>query len=156
MAASSIWKEPLREVLAMLPHRSPFLFLDELTRLDETGAAGRYRFKTDEYFFAGHFPGNPVVPGVIQIEAIAQVAVVAHGLYLFGLEKTREEVRQLMALFTDGSFEFVNRVHPGDAVEVRSDLVFFRRGKIRSKAELLLADGRVAAQATVSGMGVKQ
>ena len=69
---------------ALLPHRPPFLFVDRLVSADETGALGEYTFSLEKNdFFSGHFPGVPVVPGVILIEAMSQVAgaaVVARGV----------------------------------------------------------------------------
>ena len=63
------------EIKKLIPHRSPFLFIDECEILEKgkRGIASRV-FKDDEYFFQGHFPGNPIVPGVILIEALAQTA----------------------------------------------------------------------------------
>ena len=68
----------------LLPHRPPFLFVDKLISADETGALGEYTY-TDEKndFFKGHFPGFPIVPGVVLIESMAQVAgaaIVARGI----------------------------------------------------------------------------
>ncbi len=150
------WTEPLAEVLALIPHRWPFRFVDALTRLDDGGAEGRYRFREDEVFYQGHFPGNPVTPGVILVECMGQIGVVAHGIYLHGLDHSRAELARNLTVFSDGEVEFHAMVRPGDEVTVRSEKVFFRRKKIRARCELRLSDGRLAATATLSGIGVTE
>ena len=70
------------EVLAALPQQAPFRFLDEIVELDDEHIVARYTFRDDEDFYRGHFPGNPLTPGVILVETMAQAGVVALGLYL--------------------------------------------------------------------------
>ncbi len=60
--------------IQLLPHRKPFLFVDKVISADETGALAEVTFGADQYFFEGHFPEYPVVPGVILVEAMAQAA----------------------------------------------------------------------------------
>lgn len=59
-------------IMGLLPHRPPFLFVDEITDHDGDRIVGRRALRADEYFFTGHFPGNPIMPGVLIIEALAQ------------------------------------------------------------------------------------
>jgi 3-hydroxyacyl-[acyl-carrier-protein] dehydratase len=143
------------EVLALVPQQRPFRFVDAIDAIDEAGARGRYRFRDDELFYAGHFPGNPITPGVILIEAMAQVGVVAHGIYLYALDHSMAELASTITVFTEGEAEFQAMVRPGDEVLIRSEKVFFRKKKIRAKIEMTLADGRVAATATLAGIGVE-
>jgi 3-hydroxyacyl-[acyl-carrier-protein] dehydratase len=142
------------EVLALVPQQRPFRFLDRLLRLDQAGAVGEYTFRADETFYPGHFPGNPVTPGVILIETMCQTGVVALGIYLLSLEQPVEVLRRTMTLFTDSQVEFERVVRPGDTVRVTAEKVFWRRRKLRSNVVLTLADGTPVARGTVAGMGV--
>lgn len=142
------------EVLDLLPQQEPFRFIDEILAVDENSISARYTFRPDADFYRGHFPGNPVTPGVILLESIAQVGVVALGVYLLALEGGPEEVRRRVALFVDADVEFSGVVLPGTEVEIHAKKVFYRRGKLRSEAEMRLADGSVVCSATISGMGV--
>lgn len=142
------------EVLELIPQAEPFRFVDEILEVDEDHIVARYRFRPDADFYRGHFPGNPITPGVILLESMAQVSVVALGIHLFALQGGMEEVRRRIALFTDAEVEFGGLVEPGQRVTIRAKKKFFRRGKIRSEAEMTTDDGTIVCSGTISGMGV--
>lgn len=142
------------EVLELVPQAEPFRFVDEILEVDEDHIVARYRFRPDADFYRGHFPGNPITPGVILLESMAQVSVVALGIHLFALQGGMEEVRRRIALFTDAEVEFGGLVEPGQRVTIRAKKKFFRRGKIRSEAEMTTDDGTIVCSGTISGMGV--
>lgn len=141
-------------VLDILPQKPPFRFVDELVELTEDHVVGRYRFKNDEYFYAGHFPGNPTTPGVILVESMAQISVVALGIYLTLLEGQAVEDR--LTLFTECEIEFSAVVLPGSLVTVHGEKIYNRKGKLKSQARLVLEDGTVAASGFLAGVGVKK
>lgn len=143
-----------QEVLDLIPQQRPFRFIDRLVELTETSAIGEYTFRQDETFYEGHFPGNPVTPGVILVEAMCQTGLVALGIHLLGLELPRDEVARTITLFTDAEVEFARVVPPGATVRVTAEKLFWRRRKLKSKVQLTLADGTYVAGGTVSGMGV--
>lgn len=145
-----------REVLELIPQRKPFRFIDGILELDEQRIVGNYRFREDEPFYEGHFPGRPVTPGVILLEAMCQTGIVAHGIFLAALVQPIEKRRRdSIAVFTDAQqVEFLKPVYPGTRVRVVSEKIFARMGKLRSKIQLFLPDGALAAEAVASGMGV--
>ena len=140
------------EVLARIPQQEPFRFVDEILSIDEEAIEACYTWRRDADFYRGHFPGNPVTPGVLLIESMAQAAVVAHGIYLLSREGADPE--KLVTFFTDAQIDFSGMVKPGDRVEIRGRKLFWRRRKLRSEAEMRLADGTVVCSGVLSGMGV--
>ena len=141
------------EVLARLPQQEPFRFVDEILELDDDHVVAAYRWRPDAAFYRGHFPGNPVTPGVLLVESMAQAAVVALGIYLLEKELAAE-ARKLVTLFTDVNVEFSGVVRPGERVLIHGKKLFFRRRKLRSEAEMRLEDGTLVCSGTLSGMGV--
>jgi len=142
------------EVLARVPQQAPFRFIDEIVELDAEHIVARYTFKQDEDFYRGHFPGNPITPGVILTETMAQAGVVAFGIYIYARETSPEEVDKLITVFTDANVEFSGQVKPGDRVTTTATKVFFRRLKLRAEVEMKLDDGTVVCSGVLSGMGV--
>ena len=143
-----------QEVLELVPQQDPFRFIDEILELDAEHIVARHRFSPEADFYRGHFPGNPITPGVILIETAAQAAVVAFGIYLYALETSREDVDKLLTIFTDCSVDFSGSVRPGDRVETTGLIKFFRRKKLRATFEMKLDDGTLVCSGELSGMGV--
>jgi 3-hydroxyacyl-[acyl-carrier-protein] dehydratase len=123
----------------VLPHRPPFLFVDEVTALEPgVSAAGRWRLTGDEAFFAGHFPGRPTLPGVLMVEAVAQLGAIA--------VLTDERFAGSLPLFGGvDKARFRRQVGPGDALdlEVSLDRLSTRAGKGRGRASV---DGDTACE----------
>jgi 3-hydroxyacyl-[acyl-carrier-protein] dehydratase len=149
--------EPLTgaEVLALLPQQEPFRFVDEILELGDEHIVARYTFRPEADFYRGHFPGNPITPGVLLVEAMAQTGVVALGIYLVSRERSAEDVKRVLTVFTDVTAEFSGVVRPGDRVTMRARKVFFRRMKLRAEVEMRRDDGTLVATATVAGMGIE-
>jgi 3-hydroxyacyl-[acyl-carrier-protein] dehydratase len=142
-----------KQVLDLIPQQDPFRFIDDILELDDDHIVGTYRFRPDADFYRGHFPGNPVTPGVILVESLAQVGIVALGIYLLAQE-SESDTTKVTTLFADMNVEFSGIVKPGDRVTVTAEKVFFRRRKLRSRAEMKLSDGTIVCSGIVSGMGI--
>ena len=86
------------EIIKNLPYQKPFLFVDELTQFSENGITGNYTYKKNEYFYEGHFKENPVTPGVILTETMAQIGLVCLGIYLVKDKSLFEEKKMKIVL----------------------------------------------------------
>jgi 3-hydroxyacyl-[acyl-carrier-protein] dehydratase len=142
------------EVLARIPQREPFRFVDEILEVDDEHVVATYRWREDSDFYRGHFPGDPVTPGVLLVEALAQASVVALGAYLLAKELPEAEAAKIVPFFTDATVEFTGVVRPGARVRMASRKVFWRRRKLRIEGEMTLEDGTVVCSGTLSGLGV--
>lgn len=121
------------EIKTILPHREPMLLLDDAELIDGT-AVGHYTVKGDEYFLQGHFPGNPIVPGVILCEILAQSACVL-------MEDALREGQLPMYTGLD-KVRFRSSVRPGDTVETRCSIK-------RAKKPFYFAEGSITVGETV-------
>ena len=153
MTAEGVILSPA-EVLARIPQQEPFRFIDEIVEIDMDWVLARYRWREDADFYRGHFPGNPITPGVLLVESLAQASVVALGLYNIARDPSILPAGRTLIVFTDTNVDFSGLVRPGDVVEIRGRKQFLRRGKIRSEVEMKLENGLVVCSGTLSGMAV--
>jgi beta-hydroxyacyl-ACP dehydratase FabZ len=133
----------IQEIQAILPHRHPFLLVDRLTEL-EVGKKGKgYKNVTmNEDFFVGHYPGMPIMPGVLIVEAMAQVGA----LVLLSDPKFQNTKPLVLGL---EKVRFRRMVVPGDKLEMTAEVLWFRKG-IGCMKGTASVDGEMAAEAEVT------
>jgi len=143
-------------ILAMVPQQTPFRFIDEILAMDEEHIVGAYRFRSDEYFYRGHFPGLPITPGVILIETMAQTGVVAFGLYLSMLPGEKQKgIEDPITLFTLAeNVEFTGVVGPGERVTITGKKVYFRGNQLKVEISMVRPNGEEVCSGTLAGKGV--
>jgi len=143
-------------ILSMVPQRYPFRFIDEIVEVTDDSIVGAYRFREDEYFYQGHFPGSPITPGVILIEAMAQTGVVAFGISLLMAQGIpADQIRKMATLFaTADSVDFSSVVRPGERVITKGEKVYFRRGSLKTTVSMEHENGDPVCSGILSGKGV--
>jgi len=141
------------DILKYLPYQSTFRFVDNILNIDENGVTGDYTLKKDSFFYEDHFVGNPVTPGVIITEIMAQTGLVVLGIYLLKKEKQPEEgSAQLFPLLTASHVQFYKMVLPEEKVTVISKKEYFRFGKLKCFVEMLNERNELVADGTFSGI----
>ncbi len=135
-------------ILKNLPYDKPFLFVDTLEKITEESVTGTYTFPADSFFYKGHFVENPVTPGVILTECMAQIGVVCLGIYLL----KNDTFEELQIALTKTDIDFYLPVFPGEKVEVNSKKVYFRFGKLKCKVKMINSEGKLICRGEISGM----
>ncbi|CAN5215846.1 beta-hydroxyacyl-ACP dehydratase [soil metagenome] len=140
----------INPIILKLPYSAPFLFVDEITHIDDEGVTGNYRFPENSNFYPGHFKNNPVTPGVILTECMAQIGVVCLGIYL--LENVEREDKDLKIAMSSTEIDFFLPVYPGEKVEVVSKKQYFRFNKLKCDVEMFNAEKKLVCKGKIAGM----
>ena len=135
-------------ILNQLPYTKPFLFVDSLTKISDDGVVGTYTFNENANFYKGHFKDNPVTPGVILTETMAQIGVVCLGIYLLD----KDSKSGVSIALTSSSIEFLKAVYPNEKVTVSSEKIYFRFGKLKCKVSMRNEAGIEVCKGEIAGM----
>ena len=133
----------IAQIQEILPHRYPFLLVDKIVEIEEgKSIKGIKNVTANEEFFCGHFPGKPIMPGVLITEALAQVGAV--------LLLSMDENRGKIGVFTGiNNFKFRRQVIPGDVLELNAELLQYRHGMGKANVKATV-DGQVVAMGEIS------
>lgn len=135
----------IKEIQEIIPHRHPFLLIDRIDELVPGVSATGYKCVTyNEPFFAGHFPQQPVMPGVLIIEALAQVGSVA----MLSLEENKGKIGFFGGI---NNAKFKTKVVPGDCLKLECEIIK-RKGPVGIGKATATVDGKIAAVAELTFM----
>lgn len=137
-----------QEIISNLPYSKPFLFVDEILSITENGVKGSFTFNKNLDFYKGHFKDNPITPGVILTEVMAQIGLVCLGIFLLNNTFTKNSSISL----TSTDIEFLKPVFPNEKVRVISEKIYFRFGKLKCKVKMINEKEEEVCIGTIAGM----
>jgi len=137
----------LDKIVANLPYGDGFKYVHKLLELSDDAVIGVYRFRESEPFYKHHFKDNPVTPGVILIECMAQIGLACLGSYL-----TREQPQKPAFVFTENHILFTGMVKPETTVIVSAIKEYYRFGKLKVKVKMVDENEQKIAEGWMSGM----
>ena len=136
------------EILSKLPYTKPFLFVDEIVNINENEVEGNFTFNENLDFYKGHFKNNPVTPGVILTEVMAQIGLVCLGIYILNDNFNKKSIIAL----TSTEIEFLKPVFPNEKVTVFSQKIYFRFGKLKCNVSMTNYKNEEVCSGIISGI----
>jgi len=136
-------------IMKLLPHRYPFLMVDKIVDCDEETITGIKNVTINEPFFQGHFPGHPIMPGVLQVEGLAQCA----GCLIF--QKVENPSSYVVYFMSLNNVKFRKPVLPGDTITYKVKIISFNGTRAKMQGEVIV-DGKVASEAEMTAMLVQK
>lgn len=133
------------DIKDFLPHREPFLFIDGVKRIEENEIETYRLVRMDEFYFAGHFPGNPILPGVLMVEAIAQTGIILALVQ----DQTRKGKTPLFAGIEQARFRRV--VRPGEVLRIVASIISAKAGVYKFSGRVFIGE-ELACEAVVTGV----
>lgn len=143
------------DIISLLPYKSSFLFVDNILSLNDDGVTGEYTLRQDAFFYEDHFVNNPVTPGVIITEIMAQIGLVVLGVHLIMSGKKEEGLvmdEGSFPLLTATDVSFFKMVLPGEKVTVISKKEYFRFGKLKCSVQMHNNASELIAKGIFSGI----
>ncbi len=135
----------IKQIMEIIPHRQPFLLIDRVTEMVPGQSAKGYKnISYNEPYFAGHFPQEPVMPGVLQLEALAQLGAVA----VLSLEENKGRTAYFAGV---NQAKFKHKVAPGDRLDLECEIIK-TKGPLGIGAVKATVDGKLACKAEISFM----
>jgi 3-hydroxyacyl-[acyl-carrier-protein] dehydratase len=141
-----------QKIISKLPYSKPFLFVDEIVQINENGVEGTYTFDENLDFYKGHFKDNPITPGVILTEVMAQIGLVCLGVFL--LDDSFNKTTSIALTSTE--IEFLKPVFPKEKVTVISEKIYFRFGKLKCKVRMKNEKGEEVCTGIIAGMVISK
>jgi len=123
--------------------------VDEILSVSTEDITGTYTFSKNSYFYEGHFKNNPITPGVILTECMAQIGLVCFGIFLLSEEQVSENTNFALS---NTDIDFYLPVFPDEKVKVISEKIYFRFNKLKCKVKMLNTRSELVAKGTISGM----
>lgn len=137
----------IKEIESVIPHRGDMRLIDEIREYNDTSAVGIKYVRDDEFWCSGHFPGDPIMPGVLQVEALAQTAC-----FVAFKRMSEEERKGMLGYFTTmEKIKFSHMVRPGDKLELHVELLMTKM-KLYKFHGIAMVGGKKVAEATFTAV----